>query len=465
MSVPLTQPHVLSRDLDAPALRSAGAAASAGEHGDLSGRLLGERYRLLSPLGYGGMATVYAAEHIAIEKRVAVKVLTQARCDATAKRFLQEARAASRLRHDHIIDVTDFGRDTPADGEPVVYFAMEQLEGEDLATTLEQDGPLRWTRVLAIAKQICGALIAAHAQGIVHCDIKPANCFRIHRGDTQDFIKVLDFGVASFACERTGKCTPEPGPEPDPAESGSRRKSSPRLGTPGYMAAELLSGGSFDHRVDIYALGVLMYRLLTNKMPYPAARLYSAVGDSGPSLSAESSGMTQLAPFPMRRAIPTLEISPAFEAVVLKALAQDPERRHASAQALLAELEAAELSSLRSSPLPRDPLSWGGAPYEARPEDSAALSQTEVSRVAVASSSMGGSSMESSSADGNSMERSSAQVTAPDLSALALGNAGRTGSWRGWARTASLWPALALRATVALVVTTAVVRAAWSFVA
>ncbi|MBA3548952.1 MAG: serine/threonine protein kinase [Nannocystis sp.] len=405
------------------------------------------------------MATVYAAEHIAIEKRVAVKVLTQARCDATARRFLQEARAASRLRHDHIIDVTDFGRDTPADGEPVVYFAMEQLEGEDLATTLEQDGPLRWTRVLAIAKQICGALIAAHAQGIVHCDIKPANCFRIHRGDTQDFIKVLDFGVASFACERTGKCTPEPGPDPDPAESGSRRKSSPRLGTPGYMAAELLSGGSFDHRVDIYALGVLMYRLLTNKMPYPAARLYSAAGDSGPSLSGfgESGGMTRLAPFPMRRAIPTLEISPDFEAVVLKALAQDPEQRHANAQALLAELEAAEHSSLRSSPLPRDPLSWGGAPYEVRPEDSAALSQTEVSRVADGSRSMESSSMESSSAG----------VTAPDLDTLALGNAGswRTGSWRRWARAAALWPALAVRATVALVVTTVVVRAAWSFVA
>ncbi len=459
MSVPLTQPRELHRDLDAPALRSAGAAPSAGEHGDLSGRLLGERYRLLSPLGYGGMATVYAAEHIAIEKRVAVKVLTQARCDATAKRFLQEARAASRLRHDHIIDVTDFGHDRLADGEPVAYFAMEQLEGEDLATTLEQDGPLRWTRVLAIAKQICGALIAAHAQGIVHCDIKPANCFRIHRGDTQDFIKVLDFGVASFACERTGKCTPELGPEPDPAESGSRRKSSPRLGTPGYMAAELLSGGSFDHRVDIYALGVLMYRLLTNKMPYPAARLYSAAGDSGPSLSAESSGVTRLAPFPMRRAIPTLEISPDFEAVVLKALAQDPERRHANAQALLAELEAAEHSSLRSSPLPRDPLSWGGAPYEARPEDSAALSQTEVSRVAD-----GSRSMAYSSVDNSSMERSSAGVTTPDLSVLALGDASsrRTGSW---VRAAALWPALAVRATVALVVTTAVVRAAWSFVA
>lgn len=435
--------------MDARSGTPAGAPAPAlganGEGGDLSGALLGGRYRLLSPLGSGGMATVYAAQHVDIEKRVAVKVLAQQlRCEATAKRFLQEARAASRLRHEHIIDVTDFGRDTRADGEALAYFAMEYLEGEDLATTLEQDGPLRWTRVLAIAKQICGALIAAHAQGIVHCDIKPANCFRMHRGDTQDFIKVLDFGVASFACAQTGKCTPEPGPAPDPADSGSRRKSSPRLGTPGYMAGELLSGGSFDHRVDIYALGVLMYRLLTNKMPYPAARLYSAAGDSG-SGNAEGSGMRQLAPFPMKRAIPTLEISPDFEAVVLKALAQDPEQRHASAQALLADLEAAEHSSLRASPLPRDPLCWGGP----APEDSASLSRTEVSQVAVAQAS---SSTSTSTA-------SSAGRTVPDLRP--------TGSWSAWGRPVGppAWSALTLRATLALVVTTAVMRAAWSLVA
>jgi serine/threonine-protein kinase len=438
MSVHLTHPREFDASLDAAASVVRRAPNPDGEGRDLAGGLLGGRYRLLSPLGAGGMATVYAAEHVELEKRVAVKVLAQqGRCEATARRFLQEARAASRLRHEHIIDVTDFGRDTLADGESVAYFAMEYLEGEDLATTLEHDGPLRWTRVLAIAKQICGALIAAHAQGIVHCDIKPANCFRIHRGDTQDFIKVLDFGVASFACERTGKCTPEPGPAPDSAESGSRRKSSPRLGTPGYMAGELLSGGSFDHRVDIYALGVLMYRLLTNKMPYPAARLYSAADSGSGSGNSEGSGVRQLAPFPMRRAIPTLEISPAFEAVVLKALAQDPEQRHASAQALLADLEAAEQSSLRSSPLPRDPLCWGGPGLEG----SAALSQTAVSHVAMAHAA------------------SSAERTAPDLSPA--------GSWQAWRKApgAPAWPALTLRAMLALVVTTAVMRAAWSLVA
>jgi serine/threonine protein kinase len=160
----------------------------------------------------------------------------------TARRFQQEARAASRLRDEHIIDVSDFGRDTLADGEPVAYLAMEQLEGEDLATTLEQDGPLRWTRVLAIAKQICRALIAAHAQGIVHCDIKPANCFRILRGDTADFIKVLDFGVASFACRgpasaRRSRARPRTPPTPAAAASPARGSARPATWRPSCSAA------------------------------------------------------------------------------------------------------------------------------------------------------------------------------------------------------------------------------------
>jgi serine/threonine protein kinase len=445
------------RDADAPAVRSAGVARAvpramgagyASSRADLSGEVLGGRYRLLRPLGHGGMATIYEAEHVEIGKRIALKVLTDARCSDTARRFLMEARAASQLRHEHIIDVTDFGRDTLADGEPVAYMAMEYLEGEDLAVTLAQDGPLRWTRVLTLAKQICRALIAAHEQGIVHCDIKPANCYRITRGDTTDYIKVLDFGVASFACKRTGRCTPDPVPD----TGDGRRKSGPRLGTPGYMAGELLSGGTYDHRVDIYALGVLMYRLLTNKMPYPAARLYTA-GDSGslagPSSggNSEGSGAAALTPFPMQRAIPTLEISPAFEAVVLRALAQDPEQRHPTARALYEALVAAEEASLRASPLPRDPLRWGAEPVD--PADSSSLSQTEVSRAAMTAGA----------------SNSALQRTAPDLSPGNSWQAWRTGSSRrtgnGIGGRVGV-PALMLRATLALVASTAVVQAAWT---
>jgi serine/threonine protein kinase len=411
----------------------------------LTGQVLGDRYRLLRPLGHGGMATIWEAEHVDIEKRVAVKVLApeHARCQTMAQRFLNEAKAASRLRHDHIIDITDYGRGPLASGESVAYFAMEYLEGEDLAVTLEHDGPLRWTRVLTIAKQICEALIAAHDRGIVHCDIKPANCFRIVRSDTADFIKVLDFGVASFASEETGKCMPA-GPVVEPDGETSGRRSAPRLGTPGYMAGELLSGEPYDHRVDIYALGVLMYRLLTNKMPYAAARLY----DSGPSgltpaaqAGGEGSGMTRppsgpeaAAPYPMRRAIPTLEIPAEFEALVLKAVARDPDRRFQTARALYEALVAVEQASTRPSPLPQDPLRWDEVTAPAA-DDSASMSQTEATREA-ASSSM--------------LDR-----TDPDI---ASGYANP--AWL--ARPRPGWPRLAMLVVLAAVATTAAVRVAWA---
>ena len=413
------------------------ASAPSCDPSPLTGQVLGDRYRLLRPLGHGGMATIYEAEHVEIEKRVAVKVLApeHARCRATAQRFLNEARAASRLRHDHIIDITDFGRGPLENGESVAYFAMEYLEGEDLAATLEHDGPLRWTRVLAIAKQICEALIAAHDRGIVHCDIKPANCFRIVRSDTSDFIKVLDFGVASFTSEETGKCTPERPPEQITGET-SGRLSAPRLGTPGYMAGELLTGEPYDHRVDIYALGVLMYRLLTNKMPYAATRLYPPQGaDSGPNTAgnSEGSGATALAPYPMRRAIPTLEISPQFEALVLKAVARDPDQRFQTARALYEALVAVEQATMRRSPLPRDPLLWDETVSLA--EDSASMSQTEVTR---------------SAAGHELLDR-----TDPDI---APGYADP--AWQ--VRPRPVWPRVAVLMALAAVVTTAAVRVAWA---
>jgi serine/threonine-protein kinase len=426
---------------------------------DLSGQVLGGRYRLVRPLGQGGMAIIYEAEHLAIGKRIALKVLAQARCSTTVRRFLMEARAAAELRHEHIIDVTDFGQDTLADGEPVAFMAMEYLEGEDLAVTLAQDGPLRWTRVLAIGKQICRALIAAHDQGIVHCDIKPANCYRIQRGDTADYIKVIDFGVASFACKRTGRCTPDPIPATD--GSDGRPRPGPRIGTPGYMAAELLRGGTYDHRVDIYALGVLMYRLLTNKMPYPAAKLYAAASNSSPgcslaSATADSTG-TPVAPFPMQRAIPTLEISPAFEAVVLRAIAHDPEQRHPNARALYEALVAAEQASMRGSLLPRDPLCWGTMREGPGADDSSSMSQTEVSRPTFAASGLSNANL---------------RRTAPDLGACSSQTASATSS--AWYRRPATSPVptpgslplgLLLRATLALGVTTALVRAAWTVIA
>ena len=300
---------------------------------DLTGRVLGGRYRLLRRLGHGGSgATIYEAEHVEMRRRVAVKVLDPGLSDAeTVARFTQEARAAAALRSEHIIDIIEL---VCHDAGELVYMVMECLDGEDLAATLEHDGPLDWRRVLSIGTQVCEALVAAHARGVVHCDIKPGNCFRITRGGTADFIKVLDFGVASFG-----------GAAATSRSSDGRPTSGPVIGTPGYMPQEQLRGGPYDHRVDIFALGVLMFRLLTNKMPYSGGSLFVP--------RRPTSG-----PIALRRAAPAVEIPDDFEAVILKSVAADPAERYPSALALLDALLAVADTAAELR-LGRDPLAWG----------------------------------------------------------------------------------------------------------
>lgn len=302
---------------------------------DLAGPVLGARYRLLRRLGAAGAVTLHEAEDLDTARSVAIRLLVEPEPGALEQRYLAETCAAIRLHHPNIVEYLDFGRDIRGDGEPVSYLVMEYLEGESLATTLESDGPLRWTQVLSFAKQVCLALIEAHAQSIVHCHIGPAACFRVLRVGAPDLIKVLDFGAAGFACKRTGLCTPNP----RAAEQGS-------------VAPELLAGEPFDGRVDVYALGLMMYRLITNRTPYP--RLV-AVGETGDD-DDPTLGLT--APLPMRKGLPSLEVSAALEAVVLQALALDPARRHANARAMYDALVAAEQVSSRPSRLARDPLRW-----------------------------------------------------------------------------------------------------------
>jgi len=297
---------------------------------DFTGSTLGGRYEIERMLGFGGMATVYQASHIQIHKPVAVKVLNPEYGDdrEIAGRFLQEARTASKLRHEHIIDITDFGHTD--DG--TVFFVMELLDGEDLSVTLVEEGPLPPARVIAIGKQICDALACAHRNGIIHRDIKPANCFRITRAGTSDFIKVLDFGIAKVAGD---------------VDRMVQRTTGAPLGTPGYMALELIKGEQYDHRVDIYALGVLMYKLLTNKMPFPAA---SAFGSAVLQLDGDA--------VPPSQAAPDREIPAALEALILRALARAPGDRHQSADELREELLEIERVLHRESRLDRDPLNW-----------------------------------------------------------------------------------------------------------
>lgn len=344
------------RELDAPC-RPIGRRLAP----DLAGRTLDGRYRISRCICVGGTTSIYEAEHAVFGGNVAVKVLDPRRTDAaTQSRFMREARALSSLRSEHIVAVFDFGRGEDDLGREWVYIAMERLDGEDLATTLEQDGPLRWTRVLSIGKQVCEALAVAHASGVVHRDVKPGNCFRVARGDDVEFIKLLDFGVAGFASEETGQVEAS-GPVV--------------IGTPGYMPEEQLRGGPHDHRVDIFALGVLMYRLLTNKMPYAGGSLFLP--------RRPASG-----PCPLGRAAPTIEIPAEFEAVILKAVAADPADRYGSARELLAALVDVEHALLPASRLARDPLCWGeqtAADVSVTEEAvRAEASDTDMSRVEVA---------------------------------------------------------------------------------
>jgi serine/threonine protein kinase len=211
------------------------------------------RYKIVELIGEGGMGKVYLAEHVEIGKRVALKVLhpSYSRMPDLVERFRREARAASKIGHPNIVDVTDSGA-TP-DGS--VYFVMEYLEGVELGSVIEREGALDVARALRITGQICRALSAAHREGIIHRDLKPENIFLITRGGEADVVKVLDFGIAKTTEAEAAR---------------ERRLTSPgmAMGTPEYMAPEQAAGRPADARTDIYSLGAIMYEMVTGVPPY-----------------------------------------------------------------------------------------------------------------------------------------------------------------------------------------------------
>ena len=282
---------------------------------DLSGNLLLDRYRLLSKLGEGGMGTVYLAEHVTIKKRCAIKLLNPeyAHKQDLVERFLQEARAASMIAHENVVEITDFGA---AHGS--VFFVMEMLIGEDLADTIRREAPLPWSRVAPIALQICRALAAAHNKGIVHRDMKPENCFRVERHGNSDFIKVLDFGIAKVTSDDESEGT------------GPRLTSTGMIfGTPTYMSPEQAQGQRVDLRSDIYALGIILYELLTAKVPFSADNF---MGILTKHMFDEPMAPSEAAPY--------ADISPEVEAIVLKALQKERAYRFQTMEELSAAILA-----------------------------------------------------------------------------------------------------------------------------
>jgi serine/threonine-protein kinase len=305
------------------ASESTGAAIAAiqgrlSEYDRLVGQTLDGRYHIERKIGEGGMGVVFAARHAVIERPLAIKVLKREvmRDTATIKRFVQEAKAASRIGHPNIVDVTDFG--TTTDG--LTYQVMEFVDGVTLGAALRERGSLAIPRAVRIAAQLARALGAAHAKGIVHRDLKPENIFLLDRDGRKDFVKIVDFGIA--------KVVPVEGA---PADGPRLTRAGAVFGTPEYMAPEQAAGrGDTDGRVDVYALGIILYEMLTGRVPHR--------GDT----MVRTLAMQMLDPIePPTKVRPDVGIRPELEAVVMKALAKKREQRYSTMGELVADLERA----------------------------------------------------------------------------------------------------------------------------
>ncbi|MFY2562957.1 protein kinase domain-containing protein [Corallococcus terminator] len=272
--------------------------------------MLEGRYRLLSPLGEGAMGIVYLAEHMGLGKRVAVKVLRgELSRDATfCRRFELEAIAASQIGHEHIVDVTDLGRTTSGE----LFYVMELLEGQSLGALLRRERVLPLARAAPILAQICRALEAAHARGIIHRDVKAQNVMMVSREGRPDFVKVVDFGISKMNLPEGEKLT----------QTGAI------LGTADYMAPEQVSGGAVGPHTDVYAVGALAYKLLTGTTPFHGENSFATMLQH---LEAKVEPPSQ------RR--PDLGLPEALDELVLRALAKEPPARPSMA-CFRAELEA-----------------------------------------------------------------------------------------------------------------------------
>jgi len=282
--------------------------------GDLNEGALIAHYRIVSRLGQGGMGVVYLAEDTLLDRRVALKVLPPdlAADPERMHRFVQEAKLASALNHPNVAYIHGIGQD----GD-LRFLAMEYVEGEPLSARI-QAGPLKIDEILRIGAQVADALEAAHAKGIIHRDIKPANLMLTGRGH----VKVLDFGLAKLEKPTRGKSD----------DTQLLTSTGLVLGTVQYMSPEQALGRDVDHRADIFSLGVVLYEMVTARLPF-----------GGSNASETMARILQSQPDAMARF--NYEIPEEFERVVRKCLEKDPERRYQSARDLLVDLKNLERDS------------------------------------------------------------------------------------------------------------------------
>ncbi|WP_438010281.1 serine/threonine-protein kinase [Sorangium sp. So ce321] len=315
-----------------PVSPRAEAMASA-ERGD-EGMLPGTRYRLLREIGAGASSTVYEAEHVDLGRRVALKVVSaeHSATDVVANRFRREARVLSRLSHEHLVKVHDFGM--AADGR--LFCGMDLLEGETLDAMLVRGAALDWRDALAMAVKVLRALELAHAEGLVHRDVKPENLFLTRPSGaaassslSEAGLKLLDFGLAKCLSEDRGEA--DGVADATGAGEGPARAAIAIVGTPEYMAPEQAASGRIDGRADLYALGCVLYEMLTGRLPFVE-----------PSLVALLDAKIKGSPERLRERAPARQIPSFVDELVMRALARHPSVRFQSA----AEMREAALKAL-----------------------------------------------------------------------------------------------------------------------
>jgi serine/threonine protein kinase len=264
-------------------------------------------YVIVDRIGSGGMGSVYKAEQPSMNRMVAIKVLHSrfATRDDLVARFRREARAMSQLSHPNTARVYKYG----ALDDGAVYFVMDYLEGRNLAAEVRENGPMQAERALHVMVQVCGALEEAHRAGIVHRDLKPENVFLTKQGGSADFPKVLDFGLAKMSEKQMGR--------------GSMMFTQQGMvfGTPEFMSPEQAQGEALDQRSDIYSLALILYELITGKLPFDAKTPLDIM-----------KAHVRDPPIALSQRVPDKPFWPELDAVMAKALAKTPDERYATAE-------------------------------------------------------------------------------------------------------------------------------------